>query len=880
MLHVALKSLKAHKRRLFTTGFAIILGVAFMSGTLVLSDTLDRAVHGLISDALVGVDAVVRSDNVQESDFGPAQRSPIPTSELDVVRAVPGVRDAQGVVNGLPILFDKKGRATGGNFGPPTLGTNWLDSSAMPTATLRSGRAPAGPDEVMLDFATARREGYRVGDSVKVQTQAGIGHFRLVGIAGLGEKGDVTTGARIVVFDTTTAQTQFGKPGAFDYIQVAARPGVSESQLTGALRSAVGRDLDVVTGDQFIAEQQAEIAKIIDIFTNAILAFGYISIFVGVFIIYNTFSILIAQRTRELALLRAVGAGRGQVLGSVLLEALVIGLVAGVVGLFLGFGLAALLKALIGGVISLPGTVPRLTVNTVATSVIVGTVVTVVSAFVPAYRTTRIPPVAAIGEVAVDRSALSRARLVFGSLFLAGGIALTALVLTQTFELGILGIGIGAGLIFVAVLVIGPVFAAPAARAIGTLLTSRRGITGRIARENAARNPKRTAATAAALTIGVALVTVIAVMASSVKSSISTNVDKRMAKVDLIVDSGQNFPGVIPYSVEGQIGSVAGVASTSPLRFTLANFLDTKKAREEQAAAKAAGTPGADDPNTQPGQSRPIVAVDPAVFFGIVQLGTFEPKKVVPGLGEAVVLASVAEENGWKVGDRIRVRTAVAEASALNELTIVATYSQRLGGAAVITDLATFDRIAPQEFRVDNSIYVTLDEGVSASAVQKAIDSILAKSAPAATVSDVKTYVEEQVASFDTLLAMVYVLLLLAILIAVFGIGNTISLSILERTRELGLLRAVGMERRQMRVAIRWESGIIAVFGTILGIIIGVVLAIAFVIAFNEESISPVLPWGQLAVILVGGLLAGIVAAVRPARRAARMDVLTAIATE
>jgi len=880
VFHVALKSLLAHKRRLLTTGFAIILGVAFMSGTLVLSDTLDRAVHGLISDALVGVDSVVRSSNVQESDFGPSQRSPIPASELDVVRTVPEVGDAQGVVNGLPILFDKEGRATGGNFGPPTLGTNWLDSTAMPTATVRSGRPPAGPDEVMLDFATAEREGYRVGDSVKVQTQAGIGHFTLVGVAGLGKEGDETTGARIVVFDTATAQAQFNKPGSFDYIQVAARPGVSQAELAGALRSAVGRNLDVVTGQQFLDEQQAEITKIIDIFTNAILAFGYISIFVGIFIIYNTFSILIAQRTRELALLRAVGAGRGQVLGSVLLEALVIGLVAGVVGLFLGFGLAALLKALIGGVITLPGTVPRLTGGTVLTSVIVGVVVTVVSAFVPAYRTTRIPPVAAISEVAIDRSAMSRSRIVFGSLFLAVGVALTALVLTRTLDLGMLGIGIGAGLIFIAVLVIGPVFAAPAARAIGTILTSRRGITGRIARENAARNPKRTAATAAALTIGVALVTVIAVMASSVKSSISTNADKRMAKVDLIVDSGQNFPGVIPYTVEQTVSGVAGVASTSPLRFTLANFLDTKKAKKEQAAARAAGTAGADDPNQQPAQSQPIIAVDPSVFFGMVDLGTFEPRKVEPGDGEAVVLASFAEDNGWKVGDRIRVRTAIAEQSAVNDLIIVATYSSRLGGAAVVTDLATFDKIAPQEFKVDNSLYVTLDEGVSTGAVRKAIDAVLARDAPAATVSDVKTYVQEQVASFDALLAMVYVLLFLAILIAVFGIGNTISLSILERTHELGLLRAVGMGRRQMRVAIRWESGIIAVFGTILGVLIGVVLAIAFVIAFNEETISPVLPWGQLVVILIGGLLAGIVAAVRPARRAARMDVLRAIATE
>ncbi len=880
MLHVAFKSLRAHKRRLFTTGFAIILGVAFMSGTLVLSDTLDRAVHGLISDSYVGIDAVVRSSNVQESQFGPAQRSPIPASELDTVRAVAGVREADGVVIGLPILFDKDGRATGGGFGPPTLGTNWFDSEAMPPAKIRSGRPPSGPDEVLLDFKTVEDEGFRLGDRIKVQTQAGIGEFTLVGVAGIGEEGDETTGARIVVFDTPTAQAQFGKVGSFDYIQAAAEPGVSQAELAGSLRSAVGRTFDVVTGEQFVEEQQAEISKIIDIFTNAILAFGYISIFVGIFIIYNTFSILIAQRTRELALLRAVGAGRGQVLGSVLLEALVIGLVAGVVGLFLGFGLAALLKAAIGSAISLPGTIPRLTVNTVATSVIVGVVVTVVSAFVPAYRTTRIPPVAAIGEVAIDRSAMSRSRVVFGSLFLVVGITITALVLTRTFELGILGIGVGAGLVFIAVLVIGPVFAAPAARGIGRILTARRGITGQIARENAARNPKRTAATAAALTIGVALVTVIAVMASSVQASLSTNAQERMADVDLIVDSGQNFPGVIPYSVEQKISSVAGVATTSPLRFTLANFLDTKHAKEEQAAARAAGTAGADDPNTQPSDSRPIVAVEPGAFFDAVNLGTFEPRRALPGDGEVVVLASVAEENGWKVGDRIRVRTAVAEQSAVNELTIVATYSTRLGGAAVITNLSTFDRIAPTEFRLDNSIYVTLHKGVSRNAVQKAIDAILAKYAPAATVSDVRTYIEEQVASFNTLLAMVYVLLLLAILIAVFGIGNTISLSILERTRELGLLRAVGMGRRQMRVAIRWESAIIAVFGTILGIIIGVVLAIAFVIAFNEETISPVLPWGQLVVILVGGLLAGIVAAIRPARRAARMDVLTAIATE
>lgn len=880
MFRVALKSLLARKRRLFTTGFAIILGVAFMSGTLVLSDTLDRAVKSLISDSFVGVDVVVRSSNEQKSDFGPSQRSPVPESLVEKVAAVNGVRSAAGVVTAFPIIFDKKGRSIGGGFGPPTIGTNWFEAPGLTAGTITKGRAPNGPDELALDFSTAKDQGFEVGDSIKVQTQQQIAQFTIVGVAGLGEAGDKSTGASVVIFDTPTSQALFGKDGTFDYVEAAAAKGTTQTQLATRVQKAVGGDLNVITGDKFIAEQQAEVSKIIDIFTNAILAFGYISIFVGIFIIYNTFSILIAQRTRELALLRAVGASRRQLLGSVLIEATVIGLIAGIVGLFAGFALAAGLKTLLSNFLTLPGALPRLTLSTILTSVLVGLVVTVISAFIPAFRTTRIPPVAAMGEVSIDRSGLSLSRKVFGSLFLGGGILLTALVLTRTANLGILGIGVGAGLIFIAVLVIGPVFAGPASRGIGRLLTARRGITGRIARENAARNPKRTAAAAAALTIGVALVTVIAVMAASVKDSISTNVDQRLAAVDLIVDSGQNFPGVITYSVNDDIRKLPDVAATTPLRFTLANLLDSKSAKEDQAKARAAGTPGADDPNKQPAASEAIIGVDPATFFEITDLGTFLPQRVEPADGEVVVLAKTAKDNQWRVGEEIRVRTAVAESTSINTLKLVATFSARLGGAEIVTNLATFDRIAPPEFRVDNSIYVKLRDGASVKKNTTAIDAILARDSPAAKVTDVAGYVEAQVSTFNSLLAMIYVLLGLAVAIAIFGIGNTISLSILERTRELGLLRAVGMGQQQMRVAIRWESAIIAVFGTLVGIVIGTVLAIAFVIAFDEETISPVLPWTQLIVIVVLGMLAGILAARKPAKRAAKMDVLQAIVTD
>jgi putative ABC transport system permease protein len=877
MFKIALKSILARKRRLFTTSIAILLGVAFIAGTAVLSDVLSRSVKELVNDAYQGIDVVVRDNRAQDNVFSSQPiRPPIDESLVGLFAQAKGVRVAEPVVTTQPTLLDKKGKRVS-NFGPPTFAFNWIDDPALAGGVMRTGVPPKHDDEAAIDFKTAKEYGWKLGDSITAQFTTGAATFRIVGIGGIGARGDKSTGSRVVMLTLHRLQELTDQVGKIDAINIAAQPGVSQVELRDTLRRIAPPHLQVITGRQFIAETQAQIQQLLDIVTRLVSAFGFIAAFVAIFVIYNTFSIIVAQRTREMALLRAVGAGRAQLLGSVVLEALLIGLIAAGLGLLAGFGLATGLKALLGTFVTVTSGLPHLTTAAVVQSLLVGVLVSVLSALVPAVRATRIPPVAAMAEVSVDHSALSIWRKAFGSLFLLGGIALVIWgVRDHSLSQPLAVVGAGAAIVFVSLLVVGPVFAGGVARLIGWPFQWF-GTSGRLARQNAARNPKRTTATAVALTIGVALVVVIGVIAASFKGTFSSLYGSQI-RADLIVDSGSQGGGGFPTSVKDTISKVPGVTTVASSRYfggCVLNSKAGKAAAADASAPKDQGCTGTSAGVESPrGEQVLILGIDTPAIFDIYDIGTIRPSRSALRDDTLMVSKTALDENGWKLGDTVDIRF-----TETRHFKIAATFDEAFAQGAYFVNLATFDEIAPPALRVDNNLFVRVDPDTPIPTVQDRIKRAIRTTAPAATVEDLGTYVREQTQQLEGFLNLVYAMLLLAIVVAVIGIYNTLYLSVFERTREIGLLRAVGMGRRQVRRMVRWEAIIVALFGTAMGVVAGVLLAIAAVSGFADQGVVLTLPWTQIVIYAVGGAIAGVLAAVFPARTAARTDVLDAIST-
>ncbi len=887
MLRVALKDLLAHKRRLVTTGIAVILGIAFLTGTQILGGALDESIRGVVSKVYEGYDAVVRSPSVQETVFGEI-RGPVDAAAVDQVRGADGVRAAFGVVESPTIqLIGADGKVVGAGIGPPTLVFTWFDDPVRP-GKLREGRGPEADDEIVLDFKTATDNGWEVGDDVTIATQSGEATYELVGVVGLGENAEDYSGAHPVFFTDVEAQRLAQLSDQYNYIAVGAQEGVSQQELATSLASAAP-ELQVVTGEVFVEENQEAIAQFVGFLTTLVSVFGVISLVVAVFIIYNTFSIIVAQRTRETALLRAIGAHRRQVVVATLVEAMSIGVVASVVGLALGVLLATGIIRGIGQLFSTAPGLPPLGVATVVLALAVGLVVTSLSAVIPAVRASRTPPIAALSEVSLDRSALSRARVIWGIGLIVVGVALVALGLMGAVdnELYVVGAGLLLVLISVAV-VIGPVLAAPAAHVLSWPFRVGGRTTGRLAEENAARNPRRTAATAAALTVGVTVVTVIAVLAATTKNSVDAEITGALEEVDYIVTAGNfSFLGV-PKTVAPAAAEIEGVEVVSPLGFSFLRLLDDKAVAEAAtttttvATEDDSGVPpilGIPD-DAPPGEDIVANGLDPATYFDIVDMG--EVRGDLSELDDASIVAkdSIAEERGWEIGDEIPV---FFTATGRQDLRLGATYSNGLGpGDNFYLPLETLRANALPGFDVDFAVYVSLADDADSEAVKSQLEALV-EDRPDVVVQDTEEFVESQTAVIDVIVNIMYGLLALAVIIALIGVANTLSLSVLERTREFGLLRAVGMSRSQLRWTVRFEAAIVAVFGTLLGVVIGIAFAIAITAALaasEPDLVSFKLPVTQLVLITAMAALAGIVAAIFPARRAARLDVLEAISSE
>ncbi len=849
MLRITCKGLWAHKLRFMLTGLAVILGVAFMSGTMILTDTMGRTFDEALATNNDGIDAIVRRGSAIDGESAEV-RERVEAATLTAVLEVDGVDAAAGSIQGFAQLVQDDGAVAENALGA-TIGTSWIDDARLNPFQLAAGRAPEASLEAIVDRATVANEGWDLGDSFVVLAKTGPVELTLVGEAMFGEL-DGIPGSTMIATDLTTAQELFGEPGYFDTIVVAKSSGVAADELAVHLQSALADgQIEVITGEADTADKQAALREDLRFFDTFLLAFAYISLFVGMFIIYNTFSIVIAQRTRDLAMLRAIGAGRGQVLRSVLVEAVAVGLVACVAGLGLGVGMSFGLRELLAQVgVDIPSGPTVITGATVVTAVTVGVIVTLASAIAPAVRASRVAPIAALRDVAIDRSHLSSARAFSGVAITAAGVLAAAAGIAADGQGALRLLGLGAVTTVLGVFVLGPVLARPVLRVLGRPARAISGSVGRLAQENARRNPKRTSGTAAALMVGVALVGFITIIASSTTAAVVDQVDNSF-RADYVVDSGQWAEGGFSPELAAELSALSEVEIVSPIR----------------VSAVAVG-----DTTTQ------VAGLDTAVFDRLydVEVTSGSLDSVTPGM--VAVASDKAADLRLAIGDTIGVTFA---RTGTIDLTVAAIFDEEIvgvGGTPWIIDLATYESNVTDQY--DRQLFVTTGDSIDAATSRAAIDQVLT-SWPNGELQDQAQFKEAITSEIGSMLNLIYGLLALAVIIALIGIANTLALSVHERTRELGLLRAVGMTRRQVRTLVRWESVMIAALGTGLGLVLALAGAWAIIRSLADEGITQVVvPGARIGVIVACAVVAGVLAAVAPARRAARLDILQAIGAE
>jgi putative ABC transport system permease protein len=844
MWRTTLASIAAHKRRLLASCSAVLLGVAFLSATLVLVHTLTSGFADLLAGANAGTDALVRS-SVKVGSGDVPERGLVDRSLADAIAAVDGVAAVAPRIESSGRIVGADGDAIGG--GGPTIAGNWVDDQRLNPYDLAEGRAPAAPGEVVIDKAAAAEGDLRVGDTTVVRTPdpVKVGIVGLASFAGADSQGSATYAGFTTDF---AGKVLLPEPAKASSVAVAAEPGVSQAELVRRLEAVLPDGVEGITGAELTRELQERIqGDDNETFQQALLLFAGVAVVVATFTIHNTFSILVAQRTRESALLRALGASRGQVLRSVTAEALAVGLVGAAGGIAAGLGLASGLLALMDALgLTTPASPPVADATTIVTALAVGVVVTLLASLVPAVRASRVAPLAALRDVTVDRSATARRRAVAGVVVVGAGIALTIVGATgQALELA----GLGALATLIGVVVLGPVAARPAAAVLGAPLAGWGGVSGMLARRNAMRNPRRTAGTAVSLMIGVAVVSLFTVVAASLTRSIDQAVDEQFAGDLVIVGEGQ---GGLSTDLAPAIAGLPEVAAASPI----------------------GGAPVRID-----GRDTRATTLDPTTIESVVDLGVRQGSLWDLRSDQVAISVAYAHQHGLALGDPVTVDYPDGVTERPTVGAIYANDNLIASGGIVLPR----DAFLPHTSRAaDVNMLINLADGVPDTRGEAAVQQV-ADRFDAPDVQTNQEFTESIAGEINQLLTVVYVLLVVAIVIALMGIANTLSLSIHERTRELGLLRAVGQTRRQTRAMVRGEALIVALFGTVGGLGLGLFLGWALVSAFAGEEFTATafaVPTVPLAVALALGALAGVVAAVRPGHRAARMEVLSAIATE
>jgi putative ABC transport system permease protein len=851
---VALKGLLGRKVRAMLTASAIVLGVAMISGTYVLTDTIKAAFGTVFTQVYKNADAVVTGKsaiggNSSNSNFAPPS---LPESLLARVRALPDVLEAQGGIADQARLVGRNGKVIE-HGGAPGLAfsVHPHGDQRFNPLTLVSGAWPVGPHEIAIDAATARRKHYAIGDRVGVVARGPEQTFTITGTVKIGGV-DTLGGATMTIFDFPTAQRLFHKAGKLDAIDVAARPGVSPAELVRQLGPILPLTAQVRTGEGQAKQATKDTSGFLNIIQDFLLAFGGVALFVGIFVIANTLSITIAQRTRELATLRTLGATRRQVLRSVMIEAFVIGLLAAVSGLFLGLGLAKGLNSLfVSFGIDLPQAGTVFATRTIVVSLVVGVLITLLAALRPAIRATRVPPIAAVREGAVlPPSRFARLGVPAAILAIAAAIAIMLVGLfvgSLSTKERLLGIGVGAAGLFIGVAMLAPTLVPSLVGVLGWPAARFGGAAGSLARGNAIRSPSRTAATASALMIGLALVTLVSVLAAGLKSTFESSVNE-LFRGDYALTSQDGFTPL----------STAPANSLRPVKgVTLASGVRAGQGRVFGHRIGITAVEGdiskAIDLKWQHGS--------PAVPAQLGENGAFVPK-------------DYAKKHKLHVGSPITLETPTGRTL---HLTLKGISAPPKGGSPYgdVTISATrFDQVYPNPTNV--YAFVNVAGGVTAENTAR-LNAVLARF-PDAKLQTEKQFKKSQEKGIDILLNLLYVLLSLSIVVSLFGIVNTLVLTVFERTRELGMLRAVGMTRRQVRRMIRHESIVTALLGAALGIPVGIVLALMVGQAIKYAAFT--IPVTTLVVFVIAAIFAGIVAAIFPARRAGRLKILEALQYE
>jgi putative ABC transport system permease protein len=854
MVSVALKGLAGRKLRAVLTALAIILGVAMISGTYVLTDTIDKAFSNIFTAVYADTDAVITGKSVFGSEDEGVTPPSFDESLLGQVRDLPGVDQASGSINDSAQLTDREGDIVGGG-GPPTLAFGVEPDDPFIPTELTSGSWAETDGEVVIDAATAKEEGYAVGDKIGVVARGPVQEFTISGTAQFPGQ-ESLGGATFAVFTLAEAQRLFDKEGQLDAISISANEGASPEQLVDEIQPILPANTQVRTGVQETQEAQKDIEQFTSIIGYILLAFGFIALFVGAFVISNTLSITVAQRVREFATLRTIGASRRQILTSVILEALVIGTVASVIGLFLGLGLAKGLTALFDAIgFDLPKTGLVFAGRTIAVSLLAGILITLIAGLAPAIRATRVAPIAAVREGAtLPQSRWARFTPWVGAVVTVIGIALLVYgALADPDSLGVrerlVSLGVGVLVLFIGFAMVSRYLVKPLARALGWPGVKIGGAAGRLARENSMRNPVRTARTAAALMIGLALISFVAIFASGLQNSISDAVDQQV-NASFVVVSDDNFTPFDP-SVDESLASVPG-----------AQVVGVRGGRGKVL-----------------GSEENVTGVDPSTIASVYTFDwTNGSDAVLSTLGSdgAILDKQFAEDKNLTVGDRFEMlspngRTLDLQVKGIYD---APAFWQMLGSVSIPVD--TFDAT----FNDPKNLYtfITTPDGASPETHQ-ALEAAIADF-PAVKVDTREGFSQAQQDSVKPVLYMFYVLLALSVLVSLFGIVNTLVLSVFERTRELGMLRAIGMTRRQVRRMIRHEGIVTALIGAALGIGLGIALAALVTAALSSEGLVFSVPVISLIVFVIVAIVAGMLAAIFPARRAARLNVLQALQYE